>query len=204
MTPQIKNLIVWGGFLFVLLLVGFSGCGSYNRMNQGEKAITARWSEVENAYQRRNDLIPNLVAVVSNYADFEKSTLEAVVNARANATKMTIDPTKLDAESLQKFQQAQGQVSTALGRLLVVSENYPDLKANQNFLDLQTQLEGTENRIAEQRRLFIVAVQEYNTEITSMPEKLWNLMFGFKEHASFEMSEGADKAPDVNALFKKK
>ena len=203
MTPQIKKLLVWGIFFFLILMIAFSGCGSYNTMNKEEKAIVAQWSEVENAYQRRNDLIPNLVAVVKNYADFEKSTLEAVISARASATKMTIDPSKLDAESLQKFQQAQGQVSTALGRLLVVSENYPDLKANQNFLDLQTQLEGTENRITEQRRMFIKAVQDFNTDITSFPEKLWNLMFGFKEHASFQMTEGADKVPDVNSLFKK-
>ena len=203
MTPQIKKLLVWGIFFFLILMIGFSGCGSYNSMNKMEKDVTAKWSEVENAYQRRNDLIPNLVAVVKNYADFEKSTLEAVVNARANATKMTVVPSKLDAASLQKFQQAQGEVSTALGRLLVISENYPELKANQNFLDLQTQLEGTENRITTSRKYFIDAVRDYNTKITSLPEKLWNMMFGFKEHDSFQMTEGADKVPDVNSLFKK-
>ena len=203
MTPQMRKFLVWGIFLFIILMIVVSGCGSYNGMNKKEKAVTAQWSEVENSYQRRNDLIPNLVAVVKNYADFEKSTLEAVTNARANATKMTIDPSKLDAESLKKFQEAQGQVSTALGRLLVVSENYPDLKANQNFLDLQAQLEGTENRIAEARRQFILSVQDFNTEISSFPNNLWSGMLGFKEHASFEMAEGADKAPDVNSLFKK-
>src|ERR1051325_739083 len=182
MTPQMRKFLVWGIFLFIILMIVVSGCGSYNGMNKKEKAVTAQWSEVENSYQRRNDLIPNLVAVVKNYADFEKSTLEAVTNARANATKMTIDPSKLDAESLKKFQEAQGQVSTALGRLLVVSENYPDLKANQNFLDLQAQLEGTENRIAEARRQFILSVQDFNTEISSFPNNLWSGMLGFKEH----------------------
>ncbi|MBI3501549.1 MAG: LemA family protein [Bacteroidetes bacterium] len=198
-----RKFLVWGIFFFLLLMILFSGCNSYNSMNSKEKNVTAKWAEVENAYQRRNDLIPNLVAVVKNYADFEKSTLEAVINARANATKITLDPTKLDAESLQKFQQAQGQVSTALGRLLVVAEQYPDLKANQNYMDLQTQLEGTENRITTARKYFIDAVQEYNTEISSFPDKLWSGTFGFKEHATFQMKEGADVPPDVNSLFKK-
>lgn len=199
-----RKFLVWGLFLFLILIVMVSGCSSFNSMNKKEKAITAQWSQVENAYQRRNDLIPNLVAVVQNYADFEKSTLEAVVNARANATKMTIDPSKLDAASLQKFQETQGQVSTAIGRLLVVAEQYPDLKANQNFMDLQTQLEGSENRIATERGYFIEAVRAYNTEITDVPQRWWAGMFGFKEHATFEMKEGADVPPDVKNLFEKK
>lgn len=199
-----RKFLVWGFFLFLILIVMVSGCSSFNSMNKKEKAITAQWSQVENAYQRRNDLIPNLVAVVQNYADFEKSTLEAVVNARASATKMTLDPSKLDAASLQKFQETQGQVSTALGRLLVVAEQYPDLKANQNFMDLQTQLEGSENRIATERGYFIEAVRDYNTKITSFPERVWAIMFGFKEHATFEMKEGSDTPPDIKNLFEKK
>jgi LemA protein len=158
---------------------------------------------VENAYQRRNDLIPNLVAVVQNYANFEKSTLEAVMNARANATKMTVTPGEFDAASLQKFQEAQGQISTALSRLLVVVEQYPDLKANQNFMDLQVQLEGSENRITTERGYFIEAVRDYNTEVTSFPGRLWASLFGFKEYPTFEMKEGADTPPDVKNLFDK-
>ena len=198
-----KGTIVLGIIGLFVFIFGINGCNSYNGMNKLEKGVTAQWSKVENAYQRRNDLIPNLVAVVQNYADFEKSTLEAVINARANATKVTIDPSKLDEASIQKFQEVQGAVSSSLSKLLVVAENYPNLKANQNFLDLQTQLEGTENRITNERREFIEAVQEYNTSISMFPRKIWASMFGFKEHATFEMTEGADKAPDVNSLFKK-
>lgn len=199
-----QKFLVWGFFLFLLLVISVSGCNSFNSMNQKEKAIAAKWSQVENVYQRRNDLIPNLVAVVQNYADFEKSTLEAVVDARANATKMTIDPNKLDAESLQKFQEIQGQVSTALGKLLFIAEQYPDLKANQNFRDLQTQLEGSENRIATERGYFIEAVREYNTEISSFPQRIWAGIFGFEEHPTFEMKEGAAAPPDVKRFFQEK
>ena len=172
-----KKLIVLGGIGIFFSILFFSGCGSYNNLVRLDKGATAQWSQVENAYQRRNDLIPNLVAVVKNYADFEKSTLEAVINARASATKITIDPSKLDGESLKKFQQAQGEVSSALGRLLVVSENYPNLKANQNFLDLQTQLEGTENRISNERRIFIEAIQAYNTAVSLFPGNIFAGMF---------------------------
>jgi len=193
-------LLVIGLFLAIVMM---NGCSSYNSMNRMEKDAKAQWEQVENAYQRRNDLIPNLVAVVKNYADFEKSTLEAVVNARANATKVTIDPSNLDEASLEKFQQAQSQVGSTLSRLLVVAENYPDLKANKNFLDLQTQLEGTENRITNERRVFIEKVKEYNISISSFPRKIWASLFGFKEKASFKMQEGADKTPDVDSLFNK-
>ncbi|MEW6468340.1 MAG: LemA family protein [Bacteroidota bacterium] len=193
-------LLVIGLFI---ALVGFNACNAYNNMNKMEKAVGAQWTQVENAYQRRNDLIPNLVATVKNYADFERSTLEAVVNARSKATQVTIDPTKLDAQSLQKFQQVQGEVSSTLGRLLAVAENYPDLKANQNFLNLQTQLEGTENRITNERRVFIEMTRDYNTSITMFPRRIWAGLFGFKEKPSFEMTEGADKTPDVDSLFNK-
>jgi len=199
-----KGLLTLGVIGIIVLLFGFNGCSSYNNMNGLEKDVTAKWSKVENAYQRRNDLIPNLVAVVKNYADFEKSTLTAVVEARANATKVTIDPSKLDDASIKKYQEAQGAVTSTLGRLLAVAENYPDLKANQNFLDLQAQLEGTENRITTERNIFIESVQNYNTSISMFPRKIWASMFGFKEHGNFEMTEGADKAPDVGKMFKDK
>ena len=199
-----KGLLTLGVIGIIVLLFGFNGCSSYNNMNVLEKDVTAKWSKVENAYQRRNDLIPNLVAVVKNYADFEKSTLTAVVEARANATKVTIDPSKLDDASIKKYQEAQGAVTSTLGRLLAVAENYPDLKANQNFLDLQAQLEGTENRITTERNIFIESVQNYNTSISMFPRKIWASMFGFKEHGNFEMTEGADKAPDVGKMFKDK
>ena len=199
-----KGLVTLGVIGIIVLLLGFNGCNSYNNMNGLEKDVAAKWSTVENAYQRRNDLIPNLVAVVKNYADFEKSTLTAVVEARAKATQVTIDPSKLDEASIKKYQEAQGAVTSTLGRLLAVAENYPDLKANTNFLDLQTQLEGTENRITTERNNFIESVRVYNTSISMFPRKIWASMFGFKEHATFQMTEGADKAPDVGKIFKDK
>ena len=164
----------------VLLLVAYSSIkGSYNNMVNMQEGVTAQWSQVENVYQRRSDLIPNLVSTVKGYADFEKSTLTAVIEARAKATSVQINPEKLDAQSLQNFQQAQGGLSSALGRLMVVVEKYPDLKANQNFLDLQAQLEGTENRIAVERMKFNQTAQTYNTFIRTFPKNLWANMFGF-------------------------
>jgi LemA protein len=158
---------------------------------------------VENQYQRRNDLIPNIVSVVKNYADFEKSTLIGVVEARAKATQVTVDPTKLDAASLQKFQQAQQGVSASLGKLLVVAEQYPQLKANESFMNLQVQLEGCENRISTARKDFNDAVQAYNVAIRVFPANIWAGVFGFQKKDFFEAQAGADKAPDVNNLFKK-
>ena len=182
----------------VFLLVAYSSIkGSYNSMVNMQEGVTAQWSQVENVYQRRSDLIPNLVSTVKGYADFEKSTLTAVIEARAKATSVQINPEKLDAQSLQNFQQAQGGLSSALGRLMVVVEKYPDLKANQGFLDLQAQLEGTENRITVERMKFNQTAQSYNTFIRTFPKNLWANMFGFEKKAYFEAEKGADKAPKV-------
>lgn len=170
---------------------------SYNRMVVGEETVTKAWANVESQYQRRLDLIPNLVNTVKGYADFEKSTLTAVVEARANATKVSINPQNLNAESMKQFQQAQGQLSGALSRLLVTVEKYPDLKANQNFLELQSQLEGTENRIAVERRNFNDAVNTYNISIKRFPGNIFANMFGFSQKAYFEADEKAAKAVEV-------
>lgn len=170
---------------------------NYNRMVVGEETVTKAWANVESQYQRRLDLIPNLVNTVKGYADFEKSTLTAVVEARANATKVSINPQNLNAESMKQFQQAQGQLSGALSRLLVTVEKYPDLKANQNFLELQSQLEGTENRIAVERRNFNEAVNTYNLAIKRFPGNIFANIFGFSQKAYFEADEKAAKAVEV-------
>ena len=195
--------IVLGVILLLVAIFGINGCNSRNSFVQKEIAVTAQWKQVENQYQRRMDLIPNLVATVRNYADFEKSTLEGVVQARAKATQVTIDPSKLDEASIQKYQQAQSAISSSLGRLLAVSENYPQLKANEGFMNLQAQLEGTENRITTERKAFNEMVQDYNTSIRVFPGNIWAGMFGFQPKAFFEAQAGSEKAPDVNNLFKK-
>jgi len=182
----------------VLLLVGYSSIkGSYNNMVNMEEGVTAQWSQVENVYQRRADLIPNLVSTVKGYAEFEKETLTQVIEARAKATQTTINPGDLDAQSLQKFQDAQAGLSSALSRLMVVVEKYPDLKANQGFLDLQAQLEGTENRISVERMKFNQTAQAYNTFIRNFPKNIWAGMFGFEKKAYFAADAGANKAPTV-------
>lgn len=173
-----------------------SSCG-YNKMVSLQEEVTGQWANVETAYQRRADLIPNLVATVKGYADFERETLEAVVNARAKATSTNIDASKLDAAALQQFQANQGELSSALSRLMVVVEKYPDLKANQNFLELQSQLEGTENRISVERRRFNDLVRDYNTYIKKFPNNLIAGMFSFESKAYFEAEAGAQKAPEV-------
>jgi LemA protein len=188
-----KLLIIIG---VVVLLFAINGC-SYNSMVTKDEAVTSQWSQVENAYQRRADLIPNLVNTVKGYAEFEKSTLTEVVEARSKATSVTVDPSNLNAESIQKFQQAQEGLSSALSRLLVVVEKYPDLKANQNFLELQSQLEGTENRISVERNKFNETVKDYNTYIRTFPNNLISGMFGFEKRAYFEAKEGSDVAPKV-------
>lgn len=170
---------------------------SYNSMVTLEEGVTAQWGQVENVYQRRSDLIPNLVNTVKGYADFEKETLTGVIEARAKATQVTVDPTKLDAQSIQNFQNAQSGLSSALGRLMVVVEKYPELKANQNFLDLQAQLEGTENRITVERQKFNQSAQAYNVEIRKFPRNIFAGMFGFEKKAYFEAEKGAEKAPEV-------
>ena len=164
-------------------------------MNEG---VSAQWSQVENVYQRRSDLIPNLVNTVKGYATHERETLEGVIEARAKATQVTIDPSKLDAASIKNFQETQGGLSSALGRLMVVMEQYPNLKADQNFRDLQAQLEGTENRIAVERGRFNEAAQNFNIYIRKFPQVLFAGMFGFEKKAYFEAEKGANKAPVVN------
>ena len=170
---------------------------TYNGLVTKQESVESAWSQVENVYQRRADLVPNLVATVKGYAAHEKETLEGVVNARSKATQMSIDPTKLDEESLKKFQSAQGELGNAIGRLLMITENYPDLKANENFKELQAQLEGTENRITVERQKFNESAKEYNTQIRHFPANILAGMFGFDRKPYFEAKEGADEAPKV-------
>jgi len=174
-----------------------AGCG-VNTIPTLDEQVNARWSEVQNQYQRRAELIPNLVETVKGYATQERETLTAVVEARAKATQITVNPDQLsDPEAVKRFLDAQQQLSGALGRLLAVSENYPDLKSNQNFLALQSQLEGTENRIAVARRDYIQAVQAYNTEVRTFPGRLWAIVWGAKPKATFETSAENQTAPKV-------
>jgi LemA protein len=162
-----------------------------------DEKVSAQWAQVENVYQRRADLIPNLVNTVKGYANFEKDVLTAVTEARAKATSVNVDASKLSPESIQQFQQAQGQLSSSLSKLLVVVEKYPDLKANQNFLELQAQLEGTENRITVERGRFNEVTQEYNSTIRSFPNNIMAGMFGFSKKGYFEAEKGAEKVPEV-------
>lgn len=181
----------------LIAAISLSSC-SYNSMTSMDENVKAKWGQVENDYQRRADLIPNLVASVKGAANFEKSTLTDVINARAKATSVQVDPTKLTPESIQKFQAAQGQLSSALGKLMVITENYPDLKSNQNFLGLQAQLEGTENRITVARMDFNTAVQAYNSKIRAFPANITAKMFGFSEKGYFQAEPGSEIAPKVN------
>lgn len=185
--------------LFLLLIAGSMGLQScqYNTMVASREKVSSQWAQVENAYQRRADLVPNLVATVKGYADFEKETLTAVVEARAKATSINIDPSKLNASSIEQFQSAQDGLSSALARLMVVVEKYPDLKANQNFLEFQAQLEGTENRISVERRKFNEAAQSYNTLIKEIPQVIYAGAFGFEEADYFQAKKGAEDAPKV-------
>lgn len=198
-----RGTVILSIVLILIAIIAMNGCGAYNGMVEKQQEVEKQWHQVENQYQRRLDLIPNLVATVKNVAGFEKSTLEAVVQARASATQVKVDPSKLDAESIKKYEEAQGAVSQTLGRLLVVSENYPELKSVKNFSDLQAQLEGTENRITTERGRFNETVQDYNTSIKKFPRNLWAGMFGFTEKAYFQAKAGAENAPDVDELFKK-
>lgn len=175
----------------------FSSCG-YNRMVEMDEQVTSQWAQVENVYQRRADLIPNLVNTVKGYASHERETLEGVIEARSKATSVNIDPSKLTPESIQQFNQAQEGLSSALSRLMVVVERYPDLKANQNFLDLQAQLEGTENRIAVERKKFNDTTQTYNAYIRKFPQVIYAGWFGFEKKTYFEAQQGAENAPEVN------
>lgn len=192
-----KTYIVWAVVALVVIILIAVPWTSYNNMVTNQETVTTAWSNVESQYQRRADLIPNLVNTVKGYATHERETLEGVMNARAKATQVTVDPTNLTPEKLQQFQQAQGQLSTALGRLMVVAENYPNLKANENFSELQAQLEGTENRINESRRLYNEAVQIYNVGIRRFPAVIFARMFGFEPQTKFEADKAAEKAPEV-------
>jgi LemA protein len=179
------------------VVVVFSACGSYNTAVGKDEAVKKSWSQVENQYQRRSDLIPNLVSTVKGYANFEAQTLQAVIEARSKATQTTVDVSKLSMENIQQFEQAQGALSGALSRLLVTVERYPDLKANQNFLDLQKQLEGTENRISVERKNFNESVNDYNAYIRRFPTNLLVGLFGFSQKGYFQSTQGAEKAPAV-------
>ena len=187
---------LFSAILVIVAVMSLSSC-SYNSMVQMDENVKAKWGAVESQYQRRADLIPNLVNTVKGVANFEKSTLVDVTEARAKATAITVDPTKLTPETIQKYQAAQGQLSTALGRLLVASEKYPELKANENFTALQTQLESTENRINVARLDFNQAVQDYNSKIRSFPANITAKMFGFTEKGYFQAEAGANKVPTV-------
>lgn len=192
-----KTLIIVGSILGVLLLLYMFFGGRYNSMVQKDEAVIAQWANVESVYQRRADLIPNLVSTVKGYASHEKEVLTGVIEARSKATSINIDPSKLDAASMQKFSEAQSGLSSALSRLLVTVERYPDLKANQNFLELQAQLEGTENRIAVERMRFNEVIKGYNTYIRSFPNNMLSGMYGFSAKTPFKADEGSEKAPSV-------
>lgn len=184
--------------VLIILVALLWGVGEYNGLVKAEEGVSAQWAQVENAYQRRSDLIPNLVQTVKGYASHEEKTLMEVMQARSQATSVTVDPSKLTEESLQQFQSAQNSLGGALGRLIAIHENYPDLKANQNFLELQAQLEGTENRINVARDQFNKVSREYNTSIRQFPTNIIASLFNFQQKAYFKADEAAQKAPEVN------
>ncbi|MBQ2838748.1 MAG: LemA family protein [Muribaculaceae bacterium] len=185
------------GLIVVIGAIAIWLISSYNGMVKMDEEVSSAWSNVENQYQRRVDLIPNLVNVVKGYASHEKETFEAVVSARSKATQVTVDPENLTPEKLQEYQKAQGEVGATLGRLLAITESYPELKANENFKELQAQLEGTENRISVERRNFNEIARTYNSAIRSFPRSIIAGMFGFEKRPYFEAEEGANKAPEV-------
>lgn len=188
-TLIVVGVVLLGGFIWIK--------NAYNNMVVSDENVQAAWAQVENVYQRRADLIPNLVSTVKGYAAHESETLESVVSARAKATQVTVDPTDITPEAISQFNAAQGELSTALGRLLLIQENYPDLKANQNFLELQAQLEGTENRIATERMKFNEAAKAFNTGIRKFPDNIIASMFGFEKKAYFEAQAGTETAPKL-------
>lgn len=192
---RMKRLVIALVGLFTAL--SFSSCG-YNTMVSKDENVKGKWAQVENAYQRRADLIPNLVATVKGAAEHEQGTLTAVVEARAKATSVTVDPSNLTEEAIAEYQQTQDALSQSIGRLLVSVEAYPDLKANSNFQELQAQLEGTENRISVERRAYNEAVQDYNTTVRSFPNNIMASLFGFKSKGTFQAQPGADTAPTVS------
>ena len=192
-----KKFSVTAAVIVVLALVIVWGISCYNGLVKADEGVKTAWSQVENVYQRRADLIPNLVATVKGYATHESETLEGVVAARAKATQMTVNVDELSEENIAKFQQAQGELGAALVRLMAISEAYPDLKANQNFSELQAQLEGTENRIAVERKNYNETARNYNTSIRVFPKNIIASIFGFTAKGYFEASEGAETAPKV-------
>lgn len=189
-----KGLIIT---IVVIVLVALWGILSYNGLVEMDENVSNQWANVETQYQRRSDLIPNLVNTVKGYAKHESQTLEAVMAARSQATQVKIDPSNCTPQQLAAYQKAQGDVTTALGKLLAITENYPDLKANQNFLELQSQLEGTENRINVARKDFNDSAKEYNTSLRCFPRNIIASMFGFEKRNYFEAEAGAEKAPKV-------
>ncbi len=186
-----------GVVIAILAVLLIAGCGSYNGFVDGEENVDLKWSDVQTEYQRRADLIGNLVNTVKGAADFEKSTLEAVTNARAKATSINIDPSNMTAEQLQQFEAAQGQLTTGLGRLLATAENYPQLRATEGFRDLQVQLEGTENRISTARKRFNEEATKFNKSVCRFPGAVFASVFGFSEKPQFEAQAGASNAPEV-------
>ncbi len=192
-----KKGTIWIVVLAALAIIILWGVSVYNGLVSAEEQVESAWAQVENQYQRRADLVPNLVATVKGYAAHEQETLEGVIEARAKATQITIDPANATADQLAAFQAAQGELSQALGRLLAVAESYPDLKANENFRDLQQQLEGTENRIAVARQLFNDEARNFNTKVRRFPNNIIASMCGFEKKPYFEAEEGARTAPKV-------
>lgn len=194
---QFKYKKSWTAWIIVIIVL-IMAWSSYNGMVGSEENVEAQWGNVENVYQRRADLIPNLVNTVKGYAEHEKETLTEVIEARSKATSVNIDPSKLTPSAIQQFQAAQNGLSSALGKLMVIVERYPNLKANQNFLELQAQLEGTENRIAVERRKYNEIAKTFNKRIKKLPGKLFNTFYGFEEKGYFEAQEGAENAPVVS------
>lgn len=198
MKTMSKGLIA----LIVIAVIVFGMVGWYfstkNGLVRADESVSTAWSNVETQYQRRSDLIPNLVNTVKGYAKHEENTFKEVVEARAKATQITVDPSNLTPEKLKQYQEAQGEISSALGKLIAVQENYPELKANENFIELQAQLEGTENRINESRRQYNEAVQTYNLKVRSFPSSIVAGMAGFSVKTKFEAETGAEKAPKVS------
>ena len=194
---NIKKHLGWIIPAIIVVIIIFWGIGGYNGMVSLDEGVQNKWADVETQYQRRADLIPNLVNTVKGYAAHESQTLENVVKARSEASSVKVDPQNITPEKLAEYQKAQSGVSSALGRLMVIVEKYPDLKANQNFLELQSQLEGTENRINTARRDFNEAAKGFNTEIRRFPKNILAGMFGFEKKAYLEAEKGAEKAPEV-------
>jgi LemA protein len=192
-----KNTIILISILGLVAISILWSISSYNGLVSTQEEVNSQWANVQNQYQRRADLIPNLVATVKGYATHESSTLEGVIAARAKATQITVNPENLTPEKLQQYQAAQGQLSSALGKLLMITENYPDLKANQNFIELQAQLEGTENRIAIERNRFNEVSKEYNLSIRRFPKNIIAGMFGFEKKVYFEAEKSSQEAPKV-------